>query len=414
MLDPVGFWSYTRHDDVNSDGELSQLRVIVGKAIALQLGKDVTLWQDISAIPYGADWSETIDHTLEKTTFFMPIVTPRYLNSANCRDEYAAFRHRMANLGRNDLVFPIHYVGVEEMVAEETAFAEHLGAIRRHQWIDYRALFYTDPRSPDVRRWAGRLATSILTTLRRSNAVRPEETRVPEILTKSSLEALPTDDRHAESVEPEASTIVQSENDQFCAISDDAEPKASVASSVEAKRTENGPSPPLMTEAAIATSEAPPPLVEETEKGTERPTQVANAASNSSLLKKIIGICAGFVAFSLLIGSLYYASLPSIVPLSPFEKLSNAAAKGDLAAMTNLGYSYHLGNGVAQDYREARAWDEKAAGLGSAMAMFNLAILLQGGKGGAQDLAAAQNWFDKAMKAGCVKQDDGAYRCPDH
>ena len=33
MLDPVGFWSYARQDDAHSDGQLSQLRAIVGKAI---------------------------------------------------------------------------------------------------------------------------------------------------------------------------------------------------------------------------------------------------------------------------------------------------------------------------------------------------------------------------------------------
>ena len=117
MLDPVGFWSYTRQDDAHSDGDLSQLRVIVGKAIALQLGAEVNLWQDVTAIPYGADWAETINDTLGKTTFFIPIISPRFLKSTNCREEYAAFRRRMGQLGRNDLVFPIHYVGVEDMVA---------------------------------------------------------------------------------------------------------------------------------------------------------------------------------------------------------------------------------------------------------------------------------------------------------
>ena len=38
MLEPVGFWSYARQDDLQSDGQLSQLRAIVGKAIVLQYG----------------------------------------------------------------------------------------------------------------------------------------------------------------------------------------------------------------------------------------------------------------------------------------------------------------------------------------------------------------------------------------
>jgi len=43
MLDPVGFWSYGRHDDEHSEGQLSLLRAIVGRAIGLQSGAKVTL-----------------------------------------------------------------------------------------------------------------------------------------------------------------------------------------------------------------------------------------------------------------------------------------------------------------------------------------------------------------------------------
>lgn len=170
MLDPIGFWSYARHDDEHSDGQLSQLRVIVGKQIGLQFGGEVTLWQDIAAIPYGADWAMTIDQTIGQTSFFLPIITPRYLKSENCHEEFVAFRQKMTALGRNDLVFPIHYVGVEDIQAADTVFGDDLAFLRRHQWIDFRPLFYADPRSAEVRRWAGALATSVLKAMRRSVA----------------------------------------------------------------------------------------------------------------------------------------------------------------------------------------------------------------------------------------------------
>jgi hypothetical protein len=180
MLDPVGFWSYARQDDSQSDGQLSQLRAIVGKAIVLQYGVEVTLWQDISAIPYGADWAETIERTIGQTTFFIPIVTPRFLRSAHCRDEFLAFRKRMQSLGPNDLIFPVHYVGVEEVKPEETVFGDELAALRRSHWIDFRPLFYVDTKSPEVRRWAGDLAASVLKTLRRPTAPKPEPAPAPQ------------------------------------------------------------------------------------------------------------------------------------------------------------------------------------------------------------------------------------------
>ncbi len=170
MLDPVGFWSYARQDDAHSDGQLSQLRAIVGKQIGLQFGAEVTLWQDIAAIPYGADWAETIERTIGQTTFFIPIVTPRFLKSRYCREEFLSFRRRMQALGRSDLIFPVHYVDVADVRPEEALFGDDLAALKRSQWIDFRPLFYADPKSPEVRRWAGELAGDILKALRRPTA----------------------------------------------------------------------------------------------------------------------------------------------------------------------------------------------------------------------------------------------------
>ncbi|WP_250453102.1 TIR domain-containing protein [Caballeronia sp. ATUFL_M2_KS44] len=162
MSSPVGFWSYARSDDAHSDGHLSQLRTIVGKAIALQYGADITIWQDIQAIPPGADWAASIERTIGQTVFFMPIVTPRYLKSTNCLAEFQSFRQRMIDLGRDDLIFPIHYVNVDQITADDTAFGLDLETLRRHQWIDFRPLRHADCRSHDVWTWVDGLAENIL------------------------------------------------------------------------------------------------------------------------------------------------------------------------------------------------------------------------------------------------------------
>lgn len=167
MLSPVGFWSYARHDDSQSEGRLSQLRAIVGKEMNLKSGAEVTLWQDIAAIPFGADWERTIKQTIGQTTFFVPIVTPRFLKSKYCHDEFVEFRNRMLAIGRDDILFPVHYVDVDYMPAAETVFGEDLAVLRRQQWIDFRPLLYADPKSSEVRKWAGSLADSILGAMRR-------------------------------------------------------------------------------------------------------------------------------------------------------------------------------------------------------------------------------------------------------
>jgi hypothetical protein len=181
MLDPVGFWSYARQDDAHSDGQLSQLRAIVGKQIILQCGDEVKLWQDIVAIPFGVDWSSEIERTIGQTTFFIPIITPRFLKSRHCCDEFVAFRRRMQAMGRDDLIFPVHYVTVEDMRPSETIFGDQLDALRRHQWIDFRPLVFEDPKSTKVKQWAAQLAAGILAAMRRDEAARRLEKKKIEV-----------------------------------------------------------------------------------------------------------------------------------------------------------------------------------------------------------------------------------------
>jgi TPR repeat protein len=68
--------------------------------------------------------------------------------------------------------------------------------------------------------------------------------------------------------------------------------------------------------------------------------------------------------------------------------------------MTNLGWYYEHGRGVAQDYAKAREWYEKAAAKGHAMGMGNLGALYSNGQGVAQDHAKAREWFEKAADKG--------------
>lgn len=76
------------------------------------------------------------------------------------------------------------------------------------------------------------------------------------------------------------------------------------------------------------------------------------------------------------------------------------AAQGEADAQFNLGWMYHSGKGVPQDYVLARAWYEKAAAQGNVLAQSNLGWLYQNGKGVAQDFAQASKWYEKAATEG--------------
>ncbi len=77
-----------------------------------------------------------------------------------------------------------------------------------------------------------------------------------------------------------------------------------------------------------------------------------------------------------------------------------AADQGNAAARTNIGWLYHNGWGVKQDYAEAMSWYRKAANQGSADAQNDVGWLYQNGLGVKQDYVEAMTWYRKAADQG--------------
>src|SRR5215469_9995035 len=94
----VGFFSYSRRDDIHSDGGLSRLRARIQSELRLQLGREFRLWQDTAAIPEGALWEDEIRRAIDESVFSIPIVTPAAVSSSHCRFEFESFLKREASL----------------------------------------------------------------------------------------------------------------------------------------------------------------------------------------------------------------------------------------------------------------------------------------------------------------------------
>ncbi len=87
----IGFFSYSRDDDESYKGRLSALREAIHQELSAQLGrskKAFRLWQDREAIAPGKLWELEITNAVEQSVFFIPIVTPRAVNSDYCKFEF--------------------------------------------------------------------------------------------------------------------------------------------------------------------------------------------------------------------------------------------------------------------------------------------------------------------------------------
>jgi lipoprotein NlpI len=176
----VGFFSYSREDDEAFKGALSALRDGIQRELSAQLGRSKTtfrLWQDQAAIAPGKLWESEIKTAIDQSVFFIPIVTPRVVNSKYCKFEFESFLAREATIGRSDLVFPIVYISVAAL-EDEAKWRDDpvLSIIARRQYVDWRPLRHLDAQTTAVREHIERLCRKIVEALNEP-WVSPEERR---------------------------------------------------------------------------------------------------------------------------------------------------------------------------------------------------------------------------------------------
>ena len=142
-LPPVGFWSYARQDDELSGGRLSRLRLLLAQELQQQYGREpIKLFQDMNAIAHGAAWEKEIRRAIGESTFFVPIITPNFLQSEWCSREVALFLERERELraaypqqAEASRIFPILFIGIEDSEPEDPDVLE---ALQKLQWFDFR------------------------------------------------------------------------------------------------------------------------------------------------------------------------------------------------------------------------------------------------------------------------------------
>jgi hypothetical protein len=213
MLSPIGFWSYSNTDDDHSRGRLSQLRALLASELQQKIGRKlkVNIFQDVAAIPPGAEWEKQIRDAIDGSCFLIPIVTPALLQSEWCCQEIALFRQReTTTLRRTDLIFPIHYLNVDDRDSsrpEDCHDAEIFSFLRSRQWTDFRALRHKNPESEDVARRIDALADAICAALRRAERDPYAEGEARQKVTAQAQDRRADNDRRVSETEVKPETV---------------------------------------------------------------------------------------------------------------------------------------------------------------------------------------------------------------
>ncbi|WP_157183590.1 TIR domain-containing protein [Nocardia takedensis] len=174
IIKPSGFWSYVRNDDSDSNGHITRISERVISEFRMQTGSELEIFLDRKKIEWGDAWNEKIDTSIHGTTFFIPIITPSYLQSQACREEFLKFWSKSKSSNLHELILPIIYTEVTLDPMSDDEIIRILSGLQHEDWTELRL---EDENSSAYRRGVNRLATR-LKKVALSIADQPESTPV--------------------------------------------------------------------------------------------------------------------------------------------------------------------------------------------------------------------------------------------
>jgi parallel beta-helix repeat protein len=163
---PAAFFSYVHADDKNDDGLITRLHGALEGEARIQTGVEFTIFVDRDDIAWGDNWRKRIDGSLDTASLLIPVLTPAFFESVECRRELARFLERERALEREDLVWPIYYVTAAQL--EDPGDDELARALAERQYVDWRRLRFEPLQSPAVRQRLATLAERLRDSTRSS------------------------------------------------------------------------------------------------------------------------------------------------------------------------------------------------------------------------------------------------------
>jgi hypothetical protein len=156
-----GFWSYVHKDNEDTHGAIRRIaQHVEAEYEVLTGGDELDLFLDNMRLKWGDKWKDAIRAAIESSTFFIPIVTPRYFKSDECRNELLGFAEEARALDREALIMPLYFVEVPELEAGNSA-DPMIQLIADSQMKDWRTLRLLDETTQPYRLALNELGTRL-------------------------------------------------------------------------------------------------------------------------------------------------------------------------------------------------------------------------------------------------------------
>jgi hypothetical protein len=157
-----GFWSYVHKDNDGMRGAILQVaRDVQDEYGVITGGAELDLFLDNMKLKWGDKWRSQIRDAIAHSTFFIPIITPRYFKSEECRNELLGFAEQAQELGREALIMPLYFVDVPEL-ERGNSDDPMIKLVAESQMRDWRTRRFLDQTTQPYRLAVNDLATQLV------------------------------------------------------------------------------------------------------------------------------------------------------------------------------------------------------------------------------------------------------------
>jgi len=151
---PVAFISFVSSDFQHDEGGVPQFRERLADEVSMHTGEELSIFQDRDDVLWAQVWKERVEESVDRSTFLIAFITPRFFSSPQCRSELRTFLEREKKLDRNDLILPLYYVRCpllhEDERLKDDQLARDFDARHGEEYIDWRELRFEPFTSPEV------------------------------------------------------------------------------------------------------------------------------------------------------------------------------------------------------------------------------------------------------------------------
>ncbi|WEV69585.1 AAA family ATPase [Bifidobacterium sp. ESL0775] len=159
------FLSYSHKDNSFLNGKILSLADDLVTAYEYISGHTLNLFTDANSIDWGDDWKKAIDSNIGIANIIIPIISPNYLNSTNCRSELIAFNSRV-NAKTDNKILTLKLQNYDNLRDNENPISQ---IVDQYQWLSIEQLPDLLPQTVEYNKLTRTLASKLQTVIQKQN-----------------------------------------------------------------------------------------------------------------------------------------------------------------------------------------------------------------------------------------------------